>query len=173
MKKSVLIFSVTSLLVCTTLIPGCSKKKSADYGNATYVEAPSLPTQAELQKAAKTDKLTSKIDVDLTTMSSTMIYSYVFDMLMDADSYKDKTIKVKGFFQTFVNDNSKDPYFAIIIPDATACCQQGIEFIWVGEHEYPDDYPQQGQEITAVGKYKIFETTEGIQYTYLQVSQLD
>lgn len=164
---------IAFIVLAALTVTGCSKKKSYTNVNATYVESPALPSQDELQNIAKNDKSTGKIDVDLTKMSSTMIYSYIFDMLMDAESYKEKTIKVKGFFQVFVNDNSDDMYYAIIIPDAAACCQQGIEFIWAGEHEYPDDYPQLGQEITVTGKYKIFITKEGIQYSYLQVNQMD
>ena len=33
-------------------------------------------------------------------------------------------------------------YHACVIPDATACCAQGIEFTLAGDHRWPDDYPE-------------------------------
>ena len=44
-------------------------------------------------------------------------------------------------------------YYACIIKDATACCTNGIEFIWDGDHSYPDDYPAAGDDITVVGEF--------------------
>ena len=34
-----------------------------------------------------------------------------------------------------------------------ACCSNGIEFLWDGEHSYPADYPEQGANITVVGEF--------------------
>lgn len=112
------------------------------------------------------------VDLDLTQMSSTMIYSTVFDMLIMPDEYVDKKIKVKGNFEVFENADSNERYFAVLIPDATACCQQGIEFIWLGEHSYPQDFPEVGQEITVSGTYTITEDSQGISYVYLKVFEM-
>jgi hypothetical protein len=49
------------------------------------------------------------------------------------------------------------------IADATTCCSQGLEFIWNGDHVYPDDYPADGTEIELVG---VFGTYEELGYTY-------
>jgi hypothetical protein len=47
-----------------------------------------------------------------------------------------------------------------------------MEFKWLGEHNYPADYPQENQEITITGTYKT-DTMEGdITYSYLEVSEL-
>ena len=140
-------------------------------------EAVSIPSPEEL-KATNTssqfqNQNNAKIDLDLTKMSATMIYSTVFDMLIMPEEYQDKNIKVKGNFNVFVNENTGNRYFAILIPDATACCQQGIEFTWLGDHSYPKDYPEIGQEIEIIGRYKILENEEGITYTYLAVNSLE
>ena len=113
-----------------------------------------------------------KIDVDLTKMNANMIYSYIFEMVVDPDSYTGKTIKVSGFFYSVVDQESGERYYAVIIPDALACCKQGMEFKWLGEHSYPEDYPAENQEITITGTYKT-DTMEGdITYSYLEVSEL-
>ena len=135
-------------------------------------EAVNIPEPEELSKEESQNQNQTKIDLDLTKMSSTMIYSTVFEMLIMAEDYKDKNIRVKGNFNVFVNENTGNRYFAILIPDATACCQQGIEFTWLGDHFYPQDYPQIGQEIEITGRYKVIENQEGITYTYLAVSSL-
>ena len=101
-----------------------------------------------------------------------MIYSYIFEMVVDPDSYVGKTIKVNGFFYSVVDENTGERYFAVIIPDALACCKQGMEFKWLGEHSYPADYPEDNQEITITGTYRT-ELMEGdISYSYLEVSEL-
>ena len=83
-----------------------------------------------------------------------------------------KTIKISGLFNVFTNENTGENYFAILIPDATACCQQGIEFVWQGNHIFPEDYPQINEEITIIGQYKVDYTSDGLQYCYLAVSTL-
>lgn len=146
MKKK--IFSAAFGILLILVFAGCSKSKK--------------PTSQNLDS--------DKNEIDLTQMSATMIYSTVFDMIVNPDDYAEKTIKVKGNFCVFDDDTSDEKYFAILIPDATACCQQGIEFVWEGEHSYPEDYPLENQEITIVGKYAVTELSDGISYSYLKVS---
>ena len=114
----------------------------------------------------------SKIDLDLTKMSATMIYSTIFDMLIMAEDYIEKNIKVKGWFETYVDTETGELYYAVIVPDATACCQQGLEFVWPGEHKYPEDFPEVGADITITGIYKLIENN-GITYNYLEVSNIE
>ncbi|MBR1736522.1 MAG: hypothetical protein IJ736_05845, partial [Firmicutes bacterium] len=42
-----------------------------------------------------------KIDVDLTAMSSTIVYSEVYNMMYEPNEYIGKTIKMKGVFKTY------------------------------------------------------------------------
>ncbi|MCR4925525.1 MAG: hypothetical protein K5917_04465 [Clostridiales bacterium] len=95
----------------------------------------------------------NNIDVDLTAMSSTMVYSEVYSMLVTPDRYLGKTVKMKGKFVVYHDEPTDKYYFACVISDATACCSQGMEFILAGEHNYPNDYPKQGEEITVVGVF--------------------
>ena len=114
----------------------------------------------------------SKVDLDLTKMSATMIYSTIFDMLIMAEDYIEKNIKVKGWFETYVDTETGELYYAVIVPDATACCQQGLEFVWPGNHTYPDDFPKPGDDITVTGIYKLIET-DGVSYTYLEANSVE
>lgn len=114
----------------------------------------------------------SKVDLDLTKMSATMIYSTIFDMLIMPEDYVDKNIKLSGWFETYTDPQTGEMYYAVVVPDATACCQQGLEFVWKGNHTYPDDFPKPGQNITVTGIYKMIEN-DGISYNYLEVINLE
>lgn len=103
------------------------------------------------------------IDVDLTQMSSTMVYSEVYNMMWAPEEYIGKTVKMKGPFTYYKNTENGNLYFACIINDATACCSQGLEFDLEGDFSYPADYPALGEEITVSG---VFETYEEYGYTY-------
>ena len=114
----------------------------------------------------------SKVNLDLTKMSATMIYSTIFDMLIMPEDYVERIIKVKGWFETYTNPQTGEMYYAVVVPDATACCQQGLEFVWKGNHTYPDDFPKPGQNITVTGIYKMIEN-DGVTYTYLEANSVE
>ena len=101
-----------------------------------------------------------------------MIYSTIFDMLVMAEDYIDKNIKLSGWFETYTDPQSGEMYYAVVVPDATACCQQGLEFVWPGEHKYPEDFPTIKQDITVTGIYKMIEN-DGVTYTYLEASSVE
>ncbi|MBQ7475155.1 MAG: hypothetical protein IJS78_04470 [Clostridia bacterium] len=94
------------------------------------------------------------VDVDLTKLSATMTYAQVNDMLMYPKNYTGKTVRMKGAFAVYEGEDRN--YFAVIIEDATACCQQGIEFILADDLDYPSEYPEKGTEIEVVGTYHTY-----------------
>lgn len=106
------------------------------------------------------------IDVDLSELSSTLVYAEVYNMMVDPTDYYDKTIKMSGRFAVYEDSSTGQVYLACIIPDATACCSQGIEFLLKGDYTYPDDYPEIGTEITVSG---IFETYNENGYQYCRL----
>lgn len=85
------------------------------------VEADEADKEA-YQKYFETDHL----DLDLTFMSSTAIYSEVFNMTQTPEEYDGKMIRLSGLFMRTADDKG-NPILGVIIPDATACCSQGIE----------------------------------------------
>lgn len=125
------------------------------------------------ENANKTESQSNGIDIDMTKMSSTMIYSQIFNMLIMPEEYINKTIKVKGFFEAYISPDDNNNSFTIIIPDATACCKQGLDFFWEGEHKYPTDYPNPGSEIIITGRFMSTENEDGVTYNYLIVSNLE
>ena len=53
-----------------------------------------------------------------------------------------------------------------VIPDAAACCAQGLEFVWKGEHTWPDDYPEEMTNITVTCTLAKYEEL-GLEYLHL------
>ena len=168
------------LATCMTVsLCACGKGSEKDAGNDTpsfdvEVSAPteSIPAPNEQEtpdeqqtpeKPEQTQTSADGVEVDLTVLSSTMVYSEVYNMLYyDQESYYGKTVKANGIFAIYqmVVDGVTQPApvaYACIIADATACCAEGMEFVLEGDYTYPDDYPELGAEITVIGEFQSYE----------------
>ena len=106
---------------------------------------------------------TEGVDIDLTTLSSTIVYSEVYNMMTIPEEYIGKTIRMEGKFSYYHDETTDKEYFACIIQDATACCAQGIEFELKGDYKYPDDYPAEGGYVKVEG---VFTTYKEGEYEY-------
>ena len=127
--------------------------------------APDLPAETGPEPDASPDPegQADGIDVDLTVLSSTMVYSEVYNMMTVPEEYLGRTVKMQGLFAIYCDEATGNLYFACLVQDATACCAQGIEFILSDGRVYPDDYPEAGEEICVVG---VFDTYQEGPYTY-------
>ena len=106
------------------------------------------------------------VDLDLSVMSGTVVYAQVYNLLCDPTAWLGKTIRMAGFYSAFQDQSTGTVYHACVIPDATACCAQGIEFVWAGEHAWPEDYPEDAADITVTGRLEIYEEN-GIKYLHI------
>lgn len=109
------------------------------------------------------------VDLDLSVLSGTVVYSQVYDMVMEPEQYLGRVVRVKGSLSYFQDPDTLKEYFAVVIADATACCAQGIEFVWNGRR-YPEDYPPLDTELTVTG---VFNTYEENGLTYLQLADAE
>ena len=168
------------LAACMTLsLCACGKDSEKDAGNdasssneKSSASAESIPTPKEQEtpdeqqtpeEPEQTQTSADGVDVDLTVLSSTMVYSEVYNMLyFYPEDYYGKTVKANGIFAIYqmVVDGVTQPApvaYACIIADATACCAEGMEFVLEGDYTYPDDYPELGAEITVIGEFQSYE----------------
>ena len=162
------------LAACMTLsLCACGKGSEKGAGNDTpssdvEVSAPTerIPAPNEQETPGESEPsqpYAGKVDVDLTVLSSTMVYSEVYNMLYnDPAHYLGKTVKARGEFSIYqlVTDGvlqSAPVSYACIISDAAACCAEGMEFVLEGDYTYPDDYPELGAEITVIGEFQSYE----------------
>ena len=112
----------------------------------------------------------SSVDIDLTAMTSDMVYSTVYQMMNDPDSYVGKTVKIAGPYYATLYEDTGIYYHFIIIEDATACCQQGMEFVWGdGSHVYPDEYPELDERVEVTGTFEVYKDNPDDQYQYCRL----
>lgn len=93
-----------------------------------------------------------KIDVDLTALSSTMVYSEVYNMLNTPKNYIGKTVKMTGGYSSFLDESTGAVYRVCMIADA-ACCAQGMEFVL----KEGEQYPEMESDITVVGTFQVYD----------------
>lgn len=148
MKKRICSLS----LLIALLLTGC--------GDGQTATAAVSETTAET-KAETTEVTQNAGRMDLSAMSTTM--AQLTAMQCEPESYLGQTIKMRGTFA--VGYGEARNYYYCLIADATACCQQGLEFLWDG-HAFPDDYPEPGTEIIIEG---VFDTYLEDGYEYMQL----
>jgi len=125
-------------------------------------------------KSQSTDNTSLKIknvDVDLTILSSTMVYAEVFNIMSKPDSYLGKTIKLNGLFYSSIYGENDTMYYFVVVTDATSCCPQGLEFVLNDKLKYPEDYPDENSKIEVTGIYSSYDEL-GETYYHLLVEDL-
>lgn len=175
--------SVLLALVITLSLCACGRGEetavtSSDGGGAASNALPS-PARAQAEEDGPEVIPSSGVDIDLTALSSTMVYSQVYDMLyFSPESYRGKTVKMRGSFEAYQwVDKDGQPVkdkvsTACVVADATACCAEGIEFVCGDGSVYPQDYPEIGTEITVTGTFQIDEE-EGFTWYYLADAEMN
>ena len=106
---------------------------------------------------------TEGVDMDLTQMTGTMLYSQVSYMMYKPEEYLGQTVMVPGTFSTAYSEEEDRYYFGCLVRDKSACCVLGVEFELPENYVYPDDYPEEGEEITVCGTFDTYQEGE---YTY-------
>lgn len=142
-------FKIFVLIFLNLLLFGCNK------------------IQKNVGSENSTDK--EKVDFDLSTMKPNMVYAQVFDMLVSPETYENKIIRMKGNFEIYEASEIMGKSYAVIIYDALACCQQGIEF----RYDFENNLPEKGAEIIVTGKFVLSELESGISYNFVQADSVE
>ena len=166
--------SVFSLLLLLSLLLSL-----AACGDASAPAQPqtdlSQPAQAGTALGENQLSSTPGIDIDLTILSRTMVYSEVYNMMMTPENYIGKVVRMHGLCSTFesaaVDGQEARVYYTCIIFDATACCSQGIEFVLAGDVG-AEAYPPTDTEITVTGTFQTYREN-GILYSHLVDATLE
>lgn len=175
---------ILACIICLTLafgVTACGKASDKDSNGDTKIisdaknkqENSKSDTKKEVNKKevadnagkgksskSKSKTKGNKIDVDLNNLNANVVYSQVFLMMTEPDKFIGKRIRMSGQFNVYAaqegNPSGVTEYFAIIIADAQACCQQGIEFVWPG-HTYPDGFPEVKSNASVTGIFEVYE----------------
>ncbi|MBQ9551205.1 MAG: hypothetical protein IJU96_00425 [Clostridia bacterium] len=177
MKKSI------ALLLCAAVLfalAGCGGSAGSagragnqptgvkDVLNAETTEQNSQKESATRQEQNGTKKANAAgaIDVDLTALSSTLVYSEVYHMMSEPKDYLGKTVKMNGKMAVYHDNDTGKDYYACIVSDATACCSQGIEFVLRNGYSYPN----KGDDICVVGVFTTYQEGENTYCTLKNAS---
>ncbi|MGM9676743.1 MAG: hypothetical protein ACI3XW_03960 [Butyricicoccus sp.] len=150
------LFSIIWAVCLCFALTAC--KGSALQDESVSDTAPEITEVAQVEKQKIVE-----IDLDLTKLSSTMVYAEVYNMITSPEEYIGRIVRMDGTFTIYqaIDDYGQvipdTLYFACVIADATACCAQGIEFVLEGNYSYPDDYPELGSDITITGEFQTYE----------------
>ena len=175
---------ILACIICLTLafgVTACGKASDKDSNGDTKIisdaknkqENSKSNTKKEVSKKevagdagkGKSSKSRSKtnsnkIDVDLNNLNANVVYAQVFQMMTEPDKFIGKRIRMSGQFNVYAaqegNPSGVTEYYAIIIADAQACCQQGIEFVWPG-HTYPEGFPEVKSNASVTGIFEVYE----------------
>ena len=159
MKRILTLILALVLLV----LPSCAEKTlEADSPSGDGIGGTGIPAAEAAPAPASAG---GGLDVDLTKMSSTMVYSEVYNMMAMPDDYLGKTVRMTGTFAAYPGDGRN--YYVCYIADAAACCQQGMEFVLDGDYVYPEDYPEEGTVITVTGVFDTYYENEYMRYCQL------
>ena len=131
-----------------------------------------LPTEVVTDNNTEGRTTDGNVDVDLTKLSSTMVYSEVYNMMYTPENYIGKTVKMSGMFVAYTNQDQSQFYPAVIIADATACCSQGLEFVLEGNPSYPEGYPETETDITVIGTFETY-LEDGNTYCRLKNAKIE
>ena len=160
MKKMTLVLVLC--MICAVMA-GCSSSN-----NAAQQPGPTeVPAAAGAEEAAET----VKVDLDLSCMSGTVVYSQIYNLMTDPAPYLGKVIKMAGLYNVYEDTLTGNVYHACVVPDATACCAQGIEFVRPDGYNWPADYPEDGSSIVVTGRLETYDE-DGIQYLHLTNAEL-
>jgi len=106
------------------------------------------------------------VDIDLTKMSSTMVYSTVFNMVTNPTAFVGKTMRMRGEYTTYPI-SAAETIHACLVRDAAGCCSQGLEFVLSD-----GKYPAGANEITVVGTIAV-QKVSGKDVCFLKNSALE
>ena len=96
---------------------------------------------------------TAGIDIDLLSMSNTMVYTVVYSIVVSPEEFVGKTIRMRGQSLNYRDETTGTVYHSCVIQDATACCSQGIEYVLTNSGNYP---AKDGEKITVTGKLETY-----------------
>jgi len=110
----------------------------------------------------------NRIDIDLSRMSATMVYSMVFQMVTEPEKFVGKRVKMKGAFSSYYDEAVDRRFFGCVIKDALACCSQGLAFETATPRQYPKEYPSEGSSITIIGTFEYEKEEDGIGFPIIK-----
>lgn len=150
MKRRAAAWSATLALMLTACAAPAASPAATPRPSPTPAATPQpVPTATPAPTPAP-----DGIDLDLTSLSSTVVFAEVAAMVRTPEDFVGKTVRMRGQLAVYEANPALDIdyFYTVVIQDATACCQQGMEFVWDG-----GTLPAKGTELVVTGKYQQYD----------------
>ena len=130
---------IGALLLTVLLLTGCAREEplsgsqpepSAQSSSRSGPAAEEPSSQPESQPEASSD--TETAEVDLTGMSSTMVFAEVYNMMVEPESYEGKTVRMQGELVSLPADGAEVTVTGIYTLDESLM-DQGIMMSYLAE----------------------------------------
>lgn len=160
--------------LCCGMLAGCSNTQKSEPplpGERPASGEAAAPQGARPEATGPATAQTGDGIVDLTLLSSTMVFAEVYAMKTKPESYVGKTIKMNGLYYAGYNPDLDVYYHFVIVEDATACCAQGLEFRMNGAYTYPGDYPDDQTPVEVTGVWSSY-LESGTTFYYIAADEL-
>lgn len=158
-----------SLSVVLASLAACSKgdDSSAQTNDNTTVSAlaVTIDTSVDEDKQNRLDDLKQyEVDIDLTTLNTTMLQARVNEILENPNDYKGKTVRVTGSYNKSYYEQTDKYYNYVLGYDQTMCCAAwGIEFMG-------DSVPEEIEPYSTIGLVGTFDFYEELGQTYFYIN---
>lgn len=166
MKRRMAVILLGALCLCVLFACSGAQENTDNSTVSQSAEPAQIEEKAAPPKETEAAVTANEDIIDLTQLSSTMVYAEVYNITVNPEDYLGKTIKMRGLYYSDYYAELDNQYHYVMILDATACCPEGFEFIWSGGRSYPDDYPDVETEIEVTGVFESYEE-EGFTYYYI------
>ena len=127
--------------------------------------AVTIDTSVDADKQKRLEDLKQyDVDIDLTTLNTTMLQARVNEILENPNDYKGKTVRVTGSYNKSYYDQTDKYYDYVLGYDQTMCCAAwGIEFMG-------DCVPEDIEQYTTIGLVGTFDFYEELVQTYFYIN---
>ena len=127
--------------------------------------AVTIDTSVDADKQKRLEDLKQyDVDIDLTTLNTTMLQARVNEILENPNDYKGKTVRVTGSYNKSYYEQTDKYYDYVIGYDQTMCCAAwGIEFMG-------DCVPEDIEQYTTIGLVGTFDFYEELGQTYFYIN---
>lgn len=152
MKK---ICSAIVLLLCI-MLSGCSVHSSSNSIESNPVE---LSANDSAQRISNQPEDSVLPVIDLTKMSANMVYAYLDSIFISPEEHIGNCFRIAGVYDKSTWGDLETQFHYIIVADAMACCQLGLEFILTDQNV---SYPNSGDRIEISGILTSYEEEDNL-----------
>ncbi len=162
---------VLCAVFCLFLLSSCKAEQKPTAPSPSETAAPAASEPAPVPTLAPEGPVGGVVRkgdlVDLTGANATSAYAFLVSLSLSPDEYVGKTLRLKGAFRSFYDEERDVLYMACFVSDATMCCAQGI-YLLPDVRPSAESLPPDGAAVTVEGVVAPFTMEDGYETCRLE-----